>query len=93
MSKIRKIILPTEAEDARITAAAKEDPDAQPLTDRQMKAMKPMRPRGRPAGSSKIATNVRYDEGVVAAFRATGDGWQTRMNNALREYAISHKML
>lgn len=93
MSKTRKIILPTGAEDAAITAAAKADPDAQPLTDRQLQAMKPMRPRGRPAGRSKVATNIRYDEDVVAAFRATGDGWQTRMNNALREYATSHKML
>ncbi|MFP3276752.1 MAG: BrnA antitoxin family protein, partial [Paraburkholderia sp.] len=26
-------------------------------------------------------------------FRATGEGWQTRMNDALRDYARSHGMM
>jgi len=29
---------------------------------------------------------VRYDADVVDAFRATGKGWQTRMNDVLREW-------
>lgn len=92
MSSKRKITLPTAAEDAAITAAALADHDAQPLTDSQLQQMKPARPRGRPQGSNKIATNVRYDRDVVEAFKATGDGWQTRMNDALRSYAKSHGM-
>jgi uncharacterized protein (DUF4415 family) len=35
--------MPTEEEDATITAAALSDPDAQPLTDAQLGAMVPMR--------------------------------------------------
>lgn len=52
--------------------------------------------RGRPAmalAERKVATNVRLDPDVLAAFKATGEGWQTRMNDALREYAASHKLL
>ncbi|CAH2784856.1 MAG: Uncharacterized protein conserved in bacteria [uncultured Caballeronia sp.] len=29
---------------------------------------------------------------VIAAFRATGEGWQTRMNNALRIYLSGHPL-
>ena len=35
----RTIILPTQEEDAAITAAALSDPDAHPLTDMQLKAI------------------------------------------------------
>jgi len=39
---------PTPEEDQAITAAARNDPDAQPLTPKQLKAMVPMRAlRGR----------------------------------------------
>ncbi|MBJ7312873.1 BrnA antitoxin family protein [Rugamonas sp. CCM 8940] len=48
------------------------------------------RRRGRPAGSgTKVSTTIRFDADVLAAFKATGDGWQTRMNDALREWLSS----
>ncbi|WP_243849615.1 BrnA antitoxin family protein [Paraburkholderia rhizosphaerae] len=28
---------------------------------------------------------------MVRAFRATGDGWQARMNNALRDWLKDHR--
>ena len=41
---------------------------------------------GRPAGSAaKEQVSIRYDKDILAAFRATGPGWQRRMNDALRE--------
>ena len=47
--------------------------------------------RGRPkAESPKLALTVRYDAEVVAAFKATGKGWQTRMNAALRDWLKTH---
>jgi uncharacterized protein (DUF4415 family) len=47
--------------------------------------------RGRPkAAHTKRALTVRYDEDVIEAFRATGPGWQTRMNDALRDWLESH---
>jgi len=93
MSNKRNIELPTAAEDAAITAAAITDHDAQPLTEAQLQQMTPMRKRGRPEGSNKVATNVRFDRDVLDAFKAAGDGWQTRMNDALRDYAQSHHMM
>ena len=48
------------------------------------------RRRGRPAGSgTKVSTTIRFDAEVLAAFKATGDGWQTRMNDALKEWLSS----
>lgn len=46
------------------------------------------RRRGRPAGSVQAMTKepvkLRLDPDVLAALRATGDGWQTRVNEMLR---------
>ncbi|MCC7201024.1 MAG: BrnA antitoxin family protein, partial [Gammaproteobacteria bacterium] len=42
------------------------------------------------AAVTKQALTVRYDADVVAAFKATGKGWQTRMNSALREWLKEH---
>lgn len=50
-----------------------------------------LRKRGRPAGSGKKEQiTVRFDTEVINAFRASGDGWQVRMNEALREWLKSH---
>lgn len=47
--------------------------------------------RGRPkAASPKQALTVRYDAEVVEAFKATGKGWQTRMNAALKDWLKTH---
>ena len=41
--------------------------------------------RGRPkAATSKVAVKLRLDADVLAALRATSDGWQTRLNATLR---------
>ena len=43
--------------------------------------------RGRPrTDSPKVALTVRYDAEVVEAFKATGKGWQGRMDAALKEW-------
>jgi len=80
-------ILPTPAEDAAITAAALADPDAIPFTDAEWAQVKPLVRRGRPLGSgSKTQVTLRLDVEVVEKFRATGDGWQTRINDALKSW-------
>jgi uncharacterized protein (DUF4415 family) len=80
--------MPTAEEDKAITAAAKNDPDAQPLTPKQLKAMVPMRTlRGRPkSDSKKLLVSVRYSPEVVDYFKSTGEGWQSRMDGVLRQY-------
>ena len=79
-------ILPTDEEDAAITAAALSDPDAAPiLTDEEWARLKPRLRVGRPpAEVRKVSTTIRFDADLLAAMKATGPGWQTRVNDAMR---------
>jgi uncharacterized protein (DUF4415 family) len=42
------------------------------------------RPKGSVKENPKVATNIRFDQDVLAALKATGPGWQTRANDLLR---------
>lgn len=91
MSKTSKrpaIRMPTVEEDKVVLAAAKADPDAQPLTPKQLKAMVPLQSlRGRPkSASKKLLVSVRYSPEVVSYFKSTGEGWQSRMDSVLLKY-------
>lgn len=86
----------TPAEDAAITAAAASDPDSLPLTDAQLKELRPAtevapdlvrRARGQRGPGRrpvKVQVALRLEPDVVAKWRATGDGWQTRMGEVLK---------
>jgi len=77
------------------------DPDAPEATDEQLAQAKPfdeafpaladaMRKNvgGRPKSDNpKVAVSLRLDQEIVARFKSTGPGWQTRMNDALRDAA------
>jgi len=91
--KRQAITVPDAAQDKAITAAARADPDAQPLTPRQLKAMVPLRSlRGRPkSGNRKVLISIRYSPEVVEYFKSTGDGWQSRMDGVLRRYVARHR--
>jgi uncharacterized protein (DUF4415 family) len=75
----------------RSTPATWNDPDDAPeLTDAFFKSAdlydgnKP-KPRGRPkAATTKEPVKLRLDADVLAALRASGEGWQTRINDTLR---------
>lgn len=46
---------------------------------------------GRPKTEDpKKPISIRLSPDVLAYFRATGKGWQTRINEVLQEYVISH---
>jgi uncharacterized protein (DUF4415 family) len=49
--------------------------------------------RGRPIGSDKTQIALRVDNSVLNTFKQTGKGWQTRMNNALKEWLSQHPEL
>lgn len=84
-------ILPTAAEDAAITAAAMADPDDQPFTDADWAQVKPLVRRGRPLGSgTKAQVTLRLDVEVLEKFKASGEGWQTRINEALKNWVRTH---
>ena len=49
------------------------------------------KPRGRPKGSTtsdKSLVSLRLDNDVLERFRATGPGWQSRINETLRSAKI-----
>ncbi|CAK0773880.1 BrnA antitoxin family protein [Gammaproteobacteria bacterium] len=68
------------------------DEDDRPATAEELNAALESyrRKRGRPTGSTKTQITLRIDNETLAAFRATGEGWQTRMNEALRDWIKSH---
>lgn len=54
-----------------------------PAPEHQMKN----RPGRKPSPSSKKLLTLRVDPDVIEAYKAAGDGWQSRMNDALRKAA------
>lgn len=92
MPKLKPTHVPvSDTADAAITAAAMSDPDALPFTDAQWEAVKPVVRTGRPkAEVTKELITIRLSHDVVSKFRATGQGWQTRMDSALRQYIAEH---
>jgi len=88
-----RLIEPTDEEDAAITAAAMSDPDAMPLGVAASIAPPVKRSVGRPKldnPSEKVT--MRIDPVTLAHLRATGKGWQTRVNDVLREAVASGRL-
>lgn len=84
-------IFPTSEEDAAITAAALSDPDALPLSDEEWARAKPRARLGRPrAAVTKERITIRLSREVVEQFRASGNGWQSRMDTALKDWLKTH---
>jgi len=82
------------------------DDDAPELTDEQIRNLRPAReffeelgipmpvPRGRPkAERIKTSVTIRLDAQIVEAYKAGGPGWQTRMNEDLREGARRRRVI
>ena len=87
MPKLKKgTIIPTDEEDAQINAGIEADPDTYEVTD-----FSKMRRVGRPeAEVTKERITIRLSREVTEHFRATGKGWQTRMDEVLKEYIELH---
>jgi len=87
--------LPSETDVARVRREAVEgvepaydadSPDASAL----LRAEIAKRRRGRPSGLTKVSTTIRFDADVLAALKASGKGWQTRVNEAVRDWLRTH---
>lgn len=88
----------TDEEEAEIQAMIASDPENPEVTDEELKEFRPFREVfpdlaeaidrkfGRPKSETpKKAISLRLDQEVIDRFKATGDGWQSRMNEALRK--------
>lgn len=55
-------------------------------------AQEMLKPRGRPrAEHPKERINIRLSHEVVEYFKSEGDGWQTRIDSALRQFISEHQ--
>lgn len=84
-------LIPTRKDDAAITTAALSDPDSIPFTDEDWERARPSARIGRPpAAVTKERITIRLSREVVEQFRASGDGWQTRVDAALKDWLKTH---
>ena len=84
-------------EEIAIQAGIAADPDARELTEEDFAKMRPAsevvphivenwrKGRGRQKAPTKEQITIRLDAELTAHFRSGGPGWQTRINNTLRE--------
>ncbi len=89
----------TDAEEAEIQAGIAADPDNPEWTEENFRSAVPFaealpalteklrRTRGAQKTPTKQLVSLRLDQDVLLRFRATGPGWQARMNEALRRAA------
>ena len=96
-TKFRDIPPLTDEEEAEIQRQIAADPDAPEATDEQIAQARPFaevfpdlaesirRSRGRPKAEKRLQhVSIRLDPDVVAKFKATGKGWQSRINEVLK---------
>lgn len=103
MSKAKPYVRPlTDEEEAEIQRQIAADPDDAEATDEQLAQAKPFaeafpelfesikRARGRPAVEKpKQVVSIRLDQDVISKFKATGKGWQARINEVLKNAKVS----
>ena len=59
-------------------------------TPEQIAARRAGRPTGSVKAEPKISTTIRLSPNVMQAFKATGKGWQTRIDDALNDWLKTH---
>ena len=85
----RTFKLPSEEEDVAINAGIAVDSDAHELSDEEFKKLRPV---GRPkAEKTKEPVSIRLSNEVTDYFRSFGKGWQTRIDDVLKDYVSTHK--
>ena len=86
-----RFITPTAEEEAQINKGIAQDPDTYELTDEEFKQLRPFRGRPPSATPIKQMTTIRLSPEVMSAFKATGSGWQTRIDGALKDWLKTNR--
>ena len=93
---MKKASLSSDSEMAEFEAALLRSIDQSALgegrvtTAEQIAARRVGRPAGTLKAAPKVSTTIRLSPDVVQAFRAAGDGWQTRIDAALKDWLRTH---
>lgn len=93
LNAMKKIQRPTPEENKAINKAIASDPDTFDPKDGfdHLVRVDPKK-LGRPMGSGhKSQISIRLDDEVLDEFRSTGPGWQTRENEALKDWLRTHR--
>lgn len=87
----RQLNRPTPEEDQQIKQMITADADDFEATADDFAQFQPLTKMGRPkAAIKKESVTIRLSPEVVGYFRASGKGWQTRLEQALKDYMQSH---
>ena len=82
---------PTPEEDQQINEMIAADADDYEATADDFAQFQPLAKMGRPkAAVTKESVTIRLSPEVVGYFRASGKGWQTRLEQVLKEYMHSN---
>ena len=93
----REVHIPTDEEEEEIQRQIAQDPDAPEWTNEDWTRAQPAievdpeivewsrRTRGRQKAPTKELISIRLDADLAFHFRASGKGWQTRLNDTLRK--------
>lgn len=86
-------ISPTPEENAAIARGIAADPDTYELTNAEFAQLKPGRgrPKGSVAESRKATLNMRVTPATLERFKASGPGWQSRIDAVLTNWLKRHK--
>jgi uncharacterized protein (DUF4415 family) len=77
-------LVPAAGEDAAIAADIAQDPDTLELSRAEMPRMRPLR-GGPPVARPKESLTMRLYADVPGDLEATSPGWQTRVNERLKQ--------
>ena len=69
---------------------AQEVKTAMPFSRLPTALQEKLRRRGPQKAPPKVSTTIRLSPEVLQAFRAAGDGWQTRIDAALKDWLRTH---
>jgi uncharacterized protein (DUF4415 family) len=93
MTKVKSVVDPEMAEfEAALLRSIDqtERGEGRVTTSEQIVARRAGRPAGTLKAAPKVSTTIRLSPEVVQAFRSAGDGWQTRIDAALKDWLRTH---